>query len=190
MPFMVAESAQPRVPGHPRFRKTTNARSGGRVTFPDVNAPLRSDTSFRERKNIQHHRTNRIRSVVEDVIDDPTVDVHLDYMHLVCIDSLKKWTPFDNIPLCPENFLAVSAFGEHIRQYVPSDFLRKPHSAKELPRWKATELRLDLLYFCPIKYKPFLTKNMLLHVTLRLLLERDSCQDDAEYANELLSIFI
>ena len=185
----------------PTISKRTNARSGGRVTFPDINAPLRSDSSFRKRENIQHHNNNHIRSVVEDLIDDLTADVHLDYMHLVCIGCFKKILnvffchPFDNIRLSPASLLAISAFREHIRQYIPNDFARKPRSAKDLPRWKATELRLDLLYLCPVIYKSFITKNcydhlMLLHVSIRLLLERDSCQADADYANELLRLFV
>ncbi|XP_046640273.1 uncharacterized protein LOC124323154 [Daphnia pulicaria] len=185
----------------PTISKRTNARSGGRVTFPEINAPLRSDSSFRKRENIQHHNKNQIRSVVEDIIDDLTADVHLDYMHLVCIGCFKKLLnvffchPFDNIRLSPASLLAISAFREHVRQYIPSDFARKPRSAKDLPRWKATELRLDLLYLCPVIYKCFITKNsydhlMLLHVSIRLLLERDSCQADADYANELLRLFV
>jgi hypothetical protein len=89
----------------PTISKRTSARSGGRVTFPGINAPLRSDSSFRKRENIQNHNNNHIRSVVEDIIDDLTADVHLDYMHLVCIGCFKKILnvffchPFDNIRL-------------------------------------------------------------------------------------------
>lgn len=102
----------------PTISKRTNARSGGRVTFPDINAPLRSESSFRKRENIQHHNNNHIRSVVEDLIDDLTADVHLDYMHLVCIGCFKKILNvffchlFDNIRLSPASLLVISAFRE------------------------------------------------------------------------------
>jgi hypothetical protein len=79
---------------------------------------LRSDSSFRKRENIQHHNNNHIRSVVEDLIDDLTADVHLDYMHLVCIGCFKKILNvffchlFDNIRLSPASLLVISAFRE------------------------------------------------------------------------------
>ena len=62
-------------------------------------------------------------------------------------------------------------------------------------RWKAAELRLDLLYLCPVIYKKFLSKTrfhhiMLLHVAIRLLLEIDSCKEDSVYADKLLRLFI
>nr|CAH0099881.1 unnamed protein product [Daphnia galeata] len=113
---------------------TTRELSSGleEVTFPEINAPLRSDSSFRKRENIQHHNNNQIRSVVENIIDDLTADVHLDYMHLVCIGCFQKILnvffchPFDNIRLSPAASLAISAFREHVCQYIPiSDFAKK-----------------------------------------------------------------
>lgn len=69
-----------------RVRKVlhTNDRrkTGGRVTFPEPDAPLRTDYSFRNRLQIKNHNKNRRKSFLErDIIGD----VVLDYMHLVGI---------------------------------------------------------------------------------------------------------
>jgi hypothetical protein len=128
---MDAEFAQPEVRKHQWFRKELSSGLE-EVTFQEINAPLRSDSSFRKRENIQHHNNNQIRSVVENIIDDLTADVHLDYMHLVCIGCFQKILnvffchPFDNIRLSPAASLAISAFREHVCQYIPiSDFAKK-----------------------------------------------------------------
>lgn len=68
----------------------TQARTAGRVTFPELNAPLRTDHSFRTRLQEQHHAANGLRSIVEDVYNDLIGHVMLDYMHLVCISVHKK----------------------------------------------------------------------------------------------------
>ncbi|KZR95653.1 Uncharacterized protein APZ42_010497, partial [Daphnia magna] len=65
--------------------KANKAKSGGRVTFPDLNSPSRTDLSFRQRRHRNHHAKNGVRYIVEDVIEDFIDEVHLDYLHLVCI---------------------------------------------------------------------------------------------------------
>ena len=52
---------------------------------------------------------------------------------------------------------------------------------KKLPRWKATELRLDLLYLCVVAYGPFLTTEkykhlLLLHVAIKILVNPEMCK--------------
>jgi hypothetical protein len=89
----------------------------------------------------------------------------------------------------------ISAFRVYVQKFIPSDFARKPREAKYLNRWKAAELRLDLLYLCSVIYKKFLSKTryhhiMLLYVAIRLLLEIDSCKEDSGYADKLLRLFI
>jgi hypothetical protein len=128
-------------------------------------------------------------------------DVHLDYIHLVCIGSYKKVLtcyfshPFDTIRLSAAILEEISAFRVYVQKFIPSDFARKPREAKYLNRWKAAELRLDLLYLCSVIYKKFLSKTryhhiMLLYVAIRLLLEIDSCKEDSGYADKLLRLFI
>ncbi len=179
----------------------TNSKSGGRVVYPELNAKLRTDSSFRDRGNRLHHHKDGRTSIIEEIVDDLVNDVHLDYMHLVCIGSHKKLLnvffshPFDNIRLTNKQLSDISEFRIHIQKYIPSEFARKPRAVEDVGRWKATELRLDLLYLCPVVYKGFLTKSsydhlMLLHVAIRLLLDNDNCRNDADYADSLLRLFV
>jgi hypothetical protein len=179
----------------------TNSKSGGRVVYPELNAQLRTDSAFRDRVNRLHHQKDGRTSIIEEIVVDLVNDVHLDYMHLVCIGSYKKLLkvffshPFDNIRLTKKQLSDISAFRIHIQKYIPSEFARKPRAVKDVSRWKATELRLDLLYLCPVVYKKFLTKSsydhlMLLHAAIRLLLDNDNCRNDADYADNLLRLFV
>lgn len=68
----------------------TNSRNtGGRVTYPELNAPLRTGLAFRLRHDLLHHK-NAERSIIEDLLSDVVQDNILDYMHLVCIGCHKK----------------------------------------------------------------------------------------------------
>lgn len=40
--------------------------------------------------------------------------------------------------------------------WIPTEFARKTHTLKELDRWKATELRLFLLYVGPVILRNYL----------------------------------
>ena len=150
---------------------------------------------------MKHHNKNGKRSIVEELLGDVVADVGLDYLHLVCIGVQKKlatiWVsdPFDNVRLSKEVVQKISIFRISIAKYVTSDFVRKPRAMKDLPRWKATELRLDLVYIGPVVYKDFLSPNcydhfILLHVAIRLLLQKTTCRDHAPYADKLLRLFV
>ena len=68
----------------------TMTRKGGRVTYPDVNASLRTDSSFRNRFQISHQKKNGIRSIGEDFFNDAIKDVVIDPMHFVYICVYRK----------------------------------------------------------------------------------------------------
>ena len=60
----------------------------GRMSFPEVDAPLRSNESFRGRHQSEHHLGY---SPLEDILDfDIVQQIPLDYMHLVCLGVVKK----------------------------------------------------------------------------------------------------
>ena len=79
--------------------------------------------------------------------------------------------------------------------HIPCDFSRKPPSLFEYKHWKATELRLFLLYTAPVCLKgvlqPDLYANFLdVSVAVRLLLCHSSCIRYADYAENLLKYFV
>ncbi|CAM4734218.1 unnamed protein product [Leuciscus chuanchicus] len=125
----------------------------------------------------------------------------LDYMHLVCLGTMRKliflWLKG---PLkCRQSmkfFVVMSAYMVSIRQYLPSNFARKPQSLFELTTWKATELRLFLLYTCPVVLLnniPSRTNRsfLLLSVSMRIFLSPALCSpDNCDYAEEILKLFV
>jgi hypothetical protein len=179
----------------------TRGKKGGRVTFPQLDAALRTDASFRQRHQPKHHNKNGHKSLIEDILADIVGDVPLDYMHVVCIGVFKKlltlWVSgaFDHDRFSKEAILAISAYRIYIRSYIPREFVRKTRGMEELPRWKCTELRLDLLYLCVVAYRPFLTTErykhlLLLHVAIKILVNKEMCQTYAAYAETLLKTFV
>lgn len=120
-------------------------------------------------------------------------------MHLVCLGAMCRliflWLKG---PLkCRQSakfFVAMSAYMVSIRQYLPSNFARKPRSLFEFCTWKATELRQFLLYTGPVvllnnipsrMYRNFL----LLSVSIRILLSPALCSpDNCDYAEEILKL--
>lgn len=172
---------------HNVITSNTQAKTAGRVTYPQKDAPLRTDLSFRARRQPGHHNRDGKRSLFEDLVDDIIRDVPLDYMHLVCIGVYKKCLEerinrkFDNVRLLPSSFIAFSTYRNGIRRYVPyKNFARKTRPLLDLLRWKATEFRLDLLYICPISYKGHFSDSgykhlMLLHVAIKLLCRKKTC---------------
>lgn len=66
-----------------------------------------------------------------------------------------------------------------LRSSLTSDFSRFPRGLNEIPRWKATEFRLFLLYTGPIVLKYLLNNEcylnfMCLHICFRILLFKNS----------------
>jgi len=50
-----------------------------------------------------------------------------------------------------------------LKYNIPNDFATKPRSLEELPRWKATEFRLFLLYIGPIAIQSIVSKELYEH---------------------------
>ena len=46
----------------------SQAKTAGRVTFPELNAALRTDYSFRKRLQVKHHNDDGRKSLIEDIL--------------------------------------------------------------------------------------------------------------------------
>ena len=83
-----------------------------------------------------------------------------------------------------------------VRKYVSKlDFARALRSVKELPRWKASELRFFLHYIGVVVSKPFLPKILhehflCLHVAIKMLSHKGWCYDYLGYVRNLLIFFV
>lgn len=120
---------------------------GGKMTFPKTDAQLRTDTSFMNRTDEEHHK-----GVSPFVALNIGMVTHfpLDYMHLVCLGVTKRFLlllmkgPL-KCRLSANSVKSISENLEALKNNVPSEFARKPRTNYEIDRWKATEYRQFLL---------------------------------------------
>ena len=126
----------------------------------------------------------------------------LDYMHLICLGVLRRmltyWKSGDRIvKLSSRQILDISEQLIALRDYIPSDFVRRPRSLLELDRWKATEFRTFLLYTGPVILKSVLPTPLYMHfltlsVSLSILLRDDVTENEplVDFAGQLLHHFV
>ena len=82
-----------------------------------------------------------------------------------------------------------------LQSSIPYEFARRPRSLTDLPRWKATEFRLFILYIGPSVLKgvlppPLYDHFMLFHVAIKILSSPDTCRKYNSFSKALLHHFI
>ncbi|XP_067214679.1 uncharacterized protein [Linepithema humile] len=167
-----------------------------RMLFLDFDSPPRTDENFKNRLQEEHHNnTSPLESILPMVSRFP-----LDYMHLVCLGVTKKllqlWTNgYHTSKLSGQKITQLSDKLIAISKWIPKEFPRKPRSLDDLPRWKATELRLFLLYVGPIALHGILSRDNLqhfnvLHCAIRILCHSTDFLHNNEYSRDLLIHFV
>lgn len=170
---------------------------GGRMTFPDCNAPLRTDDSFNQLSQEDHHHGSTILSKLKSF--KPVTNVVLDYMHLVLLGVLRTlmfmWIAGPKKVRQGGQVLAqISQHMESLSEWVPCEFVRKPRSLTFVKRFKATEWRMLLFYVGVIVlshlpqhlYQHFLV----LHVAMTIYARPDLCYEYMDYAKEIVMFFL
>lgn len=169
----------------------------GRMTFPEINSALRTDMSFRNRVQEEHHKA---ASVLELYPIGMVSQLPLDYLHLICIGVVKRllllWIRGPkNVRLNQNQLNNISQSLISLKSSVTSEFQRKPRSLLEIDHWKATEFRQFLLYTGVIalhgnmstsKYVHFLS----LHAAIRILCSKNYHTVLNNYAQLLLENFV
>ncbi|CAN7937870.1 unnamed protein product, partial [Ixodes hexagonus] len=189
------------IKGHSGYsscsRCCTEGVSLGRMCFPELDAPLRTNDSFRSHADEDHHTGV---SILEELPIDMVAQVPLDYMHLVCIGVVHKlmrvW--FKGPKACRMGSKVkdeLSSKSEALRLFVPSDFSRRPRTFWDMEMWKATEFRLLLLYTGPVIFlstvRPDLQANfMILHCAIMILASPRLSEALIDYAEKLLRYFV
>lgn len=168
-----------------------------KVTYPEVDAQLRTDLAFDEMLDEDHHKGESPLKVLKVGM---VSQFPLDYMHLVCLGVMKRmfllWIKGPlNIRLGSRVILQMSSYLLRLKHHIPCEFSRKPRSVAELDRWKATEFRQFLLYTGPIVLARTIPRNiyknfMLLSVAIRILINEKLCKKHSNYAKELLVTFV
>ena len=167
------------------------------MTFPEVNAPLRTDVQFDTFQNEEHHRG---RSPLSDLPIGMVSQFPLDYMHLVCLGVTRRllmlWMKGPLFCRQGAGFIAQVTMGIlDLKAYMPREFLRKGRPLQEVDRWKATEFRQFLLYLGPVILKAKLPDHfykhfMLLSVAVYCLASPIFCQPYCDYAKQLICLFV
>lgn len=169
-----------------------------RMTFPDLNANIRTDESVRNLTDEDYHRTCPLSLLKLDI--GLVSQVPLDYMHLICLGVMKKLLTFwvkgnRSVRLFDTNITEIDKNIIKYRNQSVIEFVRKPRSIKDIDRWKATEFRQFLLYYGPILLKTHLNKNMYLHFlclhcAIRILATPELCIKYNAFAQTLLRHFV
>jgi len=196
-----------KIKGHSGYFSCTRCLYEGencesRVCFPYCNnkSAERTHDMYVNMSNEEHH----VGKTTSKLTELPGVDLirsfPLDYMHLVNLGIVKKliqlWLfkgPL-NVRLPGSSINALYTALLAIQSCIPSDFVRKTRLVQEVSRWKATELRLFILYVGPIVLKDIISSDaytnfMSLHVTMLILLS-PNYQHFLNYARELLEYFV
>lgn len=102
------------------------------------NLELRTDASFTQRSQIEHHTGNSPLDIVEIGM---VSQVPLDYMHLVCLGIVKKLMKSSiKSQIIPVGFISNRL--QRTSKYITLEFARKCRALDEIDRLKATEFRL------------------------------------------------
>ena len=162
----------------------------GRVTFPELDAQLRTDQSFREHQQPRHHKG---RTILENLNIDMIRCFPSDSFHLLDLGMMRQllhyWCvqcPTHGVKLSSEDIEKMeSVFLSYKRKNViPKEFARVPRTFEELARWKASELRQFRKYtgivvlngiLPPVLYDHFLY----FHTITRLMSDAERVKDPA-----------
>ena len=173
-------------------------RKKHRTIFPNLSAKLRTNVSFRLRKNKNHHQKSPSPFLRLNEFD-MVYGFPLDYMHLVCLGVVKTFVKIllkdKNHRLSDEQRMEVNRRISLYKTFLPFEFNRKGRAICDVCFWKANEFRLVLLYTGPFLFKDILSpekyQNFLnLHVGMRILLQPFYSESHILFAEKCLKHFV
>lgn len=165
-----------------------------RMTFQDIDAPLRTDESFRSKSNKEFHNSD---TIISKLPIDLIKSFPLDYMHLVLLGVVKKMLNLwiDGGHLSKSDCSKISDGLMRMAWTQPSGFQRAIRCISERGHFKATEFRTFLLYTGPFvlrnilpsyKYEHF----MLLSTSITLLSAENKNDAKINLAESMLKTFV
>lgn len=194
------------IKGHTGYSACTKCTTVGkyvlnRVTFPELDASLRTDQSFMDREDPNHHHSTSEPLGLERIDIGCVSQFPLDYMHCVLLGVMKQllnlWIKVRRRPfsLSAEQINKISDLIKVLCPQVTFEFKRKPRTLDNFERFKATEFRLFLLYLGPLVLKgnlPVIYYNHFIkfHVAIRILSDPIDCVQNNELARNLLTDFV
>jgi len=172
----------------------------GRMTFPQIfPLVLRTDEEFRSNAQKGHH--NGVSPFTQISTINMIDDFPVDYMHQTCLGVMRRllliWMrgPPGKNRLSAYQISQISCRLTELRQFIPTEFGRRPRPLDEVDRWKATEFRQLLIYTGQFVLKGILSSKQYTHfkafmVALCILLSPTLVDEYSHYANELLQYFV
>lgn len=196
------------VKGHTGYFSCTRCKIEGefhenRTCFPynesDLQPHSRTHNEYVERVDTDYHISLDISNIIQIPRFNVVSNFSLDYMHLICLGTVKKlvllWKkgPY-NVRLPSWKIDNISKDALSLKSSIPCEFSRKPRSLDEFSRFKATELRMYLLYIFPIILKKNMSVDcfkhfMSLNIAMIILLSPDH-SSYVSYARDLLNYFV
>ena len=159
----------------------------GRMTFPCVDAPLRSHEDFEQ--PIKEHGYRLAHCVLRDLGIHMINQFPYDYMHLVCLGVVKKtvglWKRGERrLPsrLSPGQIQQLDDRIRSAHKSIPFEFQRKCRPISDCDTWKATEARQFLLYLGPVLLKGIISPAVYEHFLLLCLALR--CFSSTDYVSD------
>ncbi|KAK3914307.1 Glutamate decarboxylase 2 [Frankliniella fusca] len=135
------------------------------MSFPCLDAPLRSDESFKAREQTHHHNGHTFNDIP---YFGPVSNVPLDSLHLTLLGVVRKtmyaWMsgPYKN-RLSKRLIQEVSDLFILLSAWTPSEFARRPRSLKYIKRFKATKYRQILLYTVIVAFSRSIREDLFDH---------------------------
>lgn len=150
---------------------TAGCYSHNRVCFPDLDAPLRTDKSFEDRLQPQHHH---FKSLLEELLELQCISqAPIDAMHLVyanCVKRLLFWYNTDavnyKLRLPSQQIDVVNNMLNIAMLTRPNEFARPVKDIRKYRRYKCTQCRQFLLYLSIVAMKKVLPKFQYDHLLL------------------------
>lgn len=178
---------------------------GGHVALLKVDQPQRTERSFTERDDPNHHSSSP-SSPLETSLNLNMVSAFvLDYMHSACIGTMKRllmrWKQSKKndkkCHLSSAKKEEVECLLKILAKHVPSDFPRKLEGGfKYISYWKASEMRLMMIYvgFVLLAHKDIFPRNvqynyLLFACSMRILLS-DGMEENLAVVSDLMKDFV
>ncbi|XP_074115110.1 uncharacterized protein LOC141537829 [Cotesia typhae] len=174
------------------------SQHGGSNRFPGINYEPRTDADYRALKDVDHHEG---KSALHDLPIDLVHQVSFDYMHLVCLGIMKKTIGslvFGKCKLKKLPSFKVKLLSNRLitlQLHCPREFARIPRELDKLVNFKATEFRQLLLYTFIVVFRGIITVEqydhfLLLHSSMRVLLNSSSSPENVDFAEESLKSYV
>lgn len=167
-----------------------------RMTFLDLDAPLRTDESFRNQNDQLHHTGTTILLRIAKMISQ----FRLDPFHLVWHGGFRRllyaWMEWNGPwKLSRNDKITISNLLIFLAAFCPTDFNRPPRPIDYWKMYKGTEERRLCLYDGLLVFKHVLKEDVYKHYLLfqaavYILCSPVLVQSMVDYAHELLLLFI